>query len=29
MDDKLFSELVDFVKSKGFNVENLIKTVHS
>ena len=29
MDDKLFSELEDFVKSKGFNVENLIKTVHS
>jgi apolipoprotein D and lipocalin family protein len=29
MDDKLFSELANFVKSKAFSVENLIKTVHS
>jgi len=29
MDDTLFSELADFVKSKGFKVENLIKTIHS
>ena len=28
MDDKLFSQLVESVKSKGFNVENLIKTNH-
>jgi apolipoprotein D and lipocalin family protein len=28
MDDKLFSQLVESVKSKGFNVENLIKTSH-
>ena len=28
MDDKLFSRLVESVKSKGFNVENLIKTSH-
>jgi apolipoprotein D and lipocalin family protein len=29
MDDKLFSQLIEFVKSKGFNVENLIRTSHS
>jgi len=29
MDDNLFSKLVEFVKSKGFNVENLIRTSHS
>jgi len=28
MDDKLFSQLVESAKSKGFNVENLIKTSH-
>jgi apolipoprotein D and lipocalin family protein len=26
MDDALFSQIMDFVKSKGFNVEKLIKT---
>jgi len=29
MDDKLFFQLVESVKSKGFNVEKLIKTSHS
>ncbi len=29
MDDKLFSEIVDFVKSKGFNTENLIRTMQN
>ena len=29
MDDKLFSQLIESVKSKGFNVNNLIKTSHS
>jgi apolipoprotein D and lipocalin family protein len=29
MDDKLFSTLIEFAKSKGFNVENLIRTSHS
>jgi len=28
MDDRLFSQLIEFVKSKGFNVNNLIKTTH-
>jgi apolipoprotein D and lipocalin family protein len=28
MDDKLFSQLIESVKSKGFNVNNLIKTSH-
>ena len=28
MDDKLFSQLIDFVKSQGFDVNNLIKTKH-
>jgi len=28
MDDKLYSEIIEFVKSKGFNVENLIRTTH-
>jgi len=28
MDDKLFSQLLDSVKSKGFDVNNLIKTSH-
>ena len=28
MDDKLFSQLIDFVKSQGFDVNNLIKTSH-
>ena len=28
MDDKLYSQLTEFVKSKGFNVSNLIKTSH-
>ena len=28
MDDKLFSQLVESAKSKGFNVNNLIKTSH-
>jgi apolipoprotein D and lipocalin family protein len=28
MDDNLFSQLIEFVKSKGFNVTNLIKTSH-
>lgn len=28
MDDKLFSQLIESVKSKGFNVDNLIKTSH-
>jgi len=28
MDEKLFSQLLDFVKSKGFDVNNLIKTSH-
>jgi apolipoprotein D and lipocalin family protein len=29
MDDKLFSQLTEFARSKGFNVENLIRTSHS
>ena len=29
MDDNLFSQLIEFVKLKGFNVENLIRTSHS
>ena len=29
MDDKLFSQLIEFVKSKGFDVGSLIKTNHS
>jgi apolipoprotein D and lipocalin family protein len=29
MDDNLLSQLIEFVKSKGFNVENLIRTSHS
>ncbi len=29
MDDKLFSKLKDYVKSKGFDVKNLIITRHS
>jgi apolipoprotein D and lipocalin family protein len=29
MDDKLFSQLIEFVKSKGFNIGSLIKTSHS
>ncbi len=28
MDDKLFSQLIESVKSKGFNVNHLIKTSH-
>ncbi len=28
MDDKLFSQLIESAKSKGFNVNNLIKTSH-
>jgi apolipoprotein D and lipocalin family protein len=28
MDDKLFSQLIESVKSKGFNVNKLIKTSH-
>ena len=28
MDDKLFSQLVESAKSKGFNVNNLTKTSH-
>ena len=28
MDEKLFSQLIEFVKSQGFNVDNLIKTSH-
>ena len=28
MDDKLFSRLKDFGKSKGFGIENLIRTSH-
>jgi len=28
MDDNLFSQLAEFVKSKGFNVNKLIKTSH-
>jgi apolipoprotein D and lipocalin family protein len=28
MDDKLFSQLIESVKSKGFDVNNLIKTSH-
>jgi apolipoprotein D and lipocalin family protein len=28
MDDKLYSQLVESVKSKGFDVDNLIKTSH-
>jgi len=28
MDDELFSQLIEFVKSKGFDVNNLIKTSH-
>ena len=28
MDDNLFSQLLEFVKSKGFDVNNLIKTSH-
>jgi hypothetical protein len=26
MDDELFSDLVEFARSKGFEVENLIRT---
>ena len=29
MDDKLFSQLIELVKSKGFDVGSLIKTSHS
>lgn len=29
MDDKLFSEILEFVRVKGFNTANLIKTSHS
>ncbi len=29
MDNKLYSQLIEFVKSKGFNVESRIKTSHS
>jgi len=29
MDDNLLSQLIEFAKSKGFKVENLIKTSHS
>ena len=29
MDDNLFSQLIEFVKSKGFSVQNLIRTSHS
>ena len=29
MDDKLFSQLIELEKSKGFSVENLIKTSHT
>jgi apolipoprotein D and lipocalin family protein len=29
MDEKLYSQLVNFAKSKGFAVENLIRTSHS
>lgn len=29
MDDKLFSQLRDYAKSKGFDIENLITTSHS
>jgi apolipoprotein D and lipocalin family protein len=29
MDDKLFSQLTEFAKSKGFDVEKLIRTSHS
>jgi apolipoprotein D and lipocalin family protein len=29
MDDKLYSQLTDFAKSKGFDVQNLIKTSQS
>ena len=29
MDTKLFSQLIELVKSKGFDVENLIRTSHS
>ncbi len=28
MDDKLFSQLIESIKSKGFDVSNLIKTSH-
>ena len=28
MDEKLYSQLIEFVKSKGFNVDNLIITSH-
>ena len=28
MDDKLFSQLIEFVKAKGFDVSKLIKTSH-
>jgi apolipoprotein D and lipocalin family protein len=28
MDDKLFSQLIESVKSKGFDVDKLIKTIH-
>jgi apolipoprotein D and lipocalin family protein len=27
MDDKLYSQLIEYVKSKGFDVNNLIKTL--
>ena len=29
MDDKLFSQLIELVKSKGFDVTNLIRTSHT
>ena len=29
MDDKLFSQLIEFVKSKAFDVTNLIRTSHT
>jgi len=27
MDDKLYSQLIEYIKSKGFDANNLIKTL--
>jgi apolipoprotein D and lipocalin family protein len=29
MDDKLYAQLIDFAKTKGFDTDDLIKTVHN
>ena len=29
MDEKLYSQLIEFAKSEGFDANNLIKTIHN